>query len=985
MPLPRLLFPVFMLSGFAGIIYESIWSHYLKLFVGHAAYAQTVVLVLFMGGMAIGASLGARWQSRIRDSLQAYAIVELLIGLIAFSFHGVYTQLVGLINAQVFPLLSSDWSIDTVKFLTCSALLLPQSILLGLTFPLMAVGILQRRLLPAGFTLANLYFVNSLGAAIGVLVSGFILIAWFDLPGTIQVAGALNFVVAAAIVRIVRQTKVAGGGYETTAEAPGSGAARHLMILTAAVTGTASFVYEIVWVRMLNLVLGASTHSFELMLSAFILGLALGGRWIRQRLDHIRNPLRMLGFVQIVMATLAAATLVFYDFSFTLMSAIFLATAPTETGYVAFMLLNSLLVLMIMLPTTICAGMTLPLITHWLLSSGNGERSVGEVYAANTLGAIVGVLLTVHLALPLMNMKGALLLGVSFDLLLGAYLLHRAVGNARSEERTAVIAAIAVIVTIGVAIQLDARVLASSVFRFGKPELRDDAVIDMHRDGKTTTVTVYTFDESHRAIVTNGKVDGSIQLDLDKKPSVDEGTQVLTGVLPFAIRPDIQTAAVIGIGTGMTTHMVLQGPQVEVVDTIEIEAQMVAGARLFLPHVEATFDDPRSKIHIEDARSYFSSRQHDYDLIISEPSNPWVSGISGLFTTEFYSLVRDHLDEAGVFAQWMQLYELDRDLVSSVLKAFSAVFPEHHVFEMGDGNLLLVAGLSDKQKINMDALIQVPGFQQALARIGIRTAGDLGARYVASSRFLREYIAAWQTPANSDFAPILDLRAAYQRFLRRSSRDLSAFVRDSLPIREMLGGAAVSHAGVGAYKATDFSTLTWLSHAAIASHWLLNGSAVNTELLPAALAVNLRTAVNGIDCEDESERRIWLDAVIASAQRVLASMDPAERQQWVTRYLETSCVYAGRDVEWLKPLRAIAERDAGTMAAAAAKLLDANDDQRVEAERAYLVKALFLGNLATGDGAGNTAVWDALEPSVQFSLRDDYALELLRAYSGTRY
>ncbi|HEY0914144.1 MAG TPA: hypothetical protein VGE22_04670, partial [Solimonas sp.] len=374
-------YALFALSGFAGLIYESIWSHYLKLMLGHAAYAQTLVLVIFMGGMAIGSWLAGRRSQRVKRPLLWYAVVEGLLGLAALSFDSVFRLTSTWLFASVVPQIGGGWGIDVVTWGTATLLTLPQAIMLGATFPLMSAGLLRSYPEVPGSALAWLYFTNSLGAAIGVLASGFYLVGKVGLPGTIMAAGLINFALAFGVYALEKRIPAqASRAPERPAVAV---VAAKAMLLTAFLTGAASFLYEIGWIRMLSLVLGSATHSFELMLSAFILGLALGSFFIRKRIDASASPLRLLGWIQVVMALLALLSLPLYLQTFELMSVTIRALAPTEQGYAGFTLLSHLICLALMLPVTFCAGMTLPLITAVLLRSGHGEGSIGRVYAAN--------------------------------------------------------------------------------------------------------------------------------------------------------------------------------------------------------------------------------------------------------------------------------------------------------------------------------------------------------------------------------------------------------------------------------------------------------------------------------------------------------------------------------------------------------------------------------------------------------------------------
>ncbi|HVJ23634.1 MAG TPA: hypothetical protein VM756_06830, partial [Burkholderiales bacterium] len=476
---PRFAYYVlFTASGFAGLIYESIWTHYLKLFLGHAAYAQSLVLAVFMGGMAAGAAWCGRRSARLANPLALYALVEAIIGLAALGFHPVFVGVTDWSYERLLPGLGNESLALAAKLAVSCLLILPQSILLGMTFPLMSAGLVRAQPGAAGESVAMLYFTNSLGAAAGVLTSGFVLIAWAGLPGTLQIAGFLNFAIAAVVWLIARPIRHAALQEQSQVESN-----LRLLLAVAFFTGLASFVYEISWIRMLSLVLGASTHSFELMLATFILGLALGGLAVRRRVDASAEPLRLLAWVQVAMGLAAAATLPVYDFTFSLMETLLKGLARSDTGYTLFNLSGGAIAALVMLPATFCAGMTLPLITGALLRRGAGEAAIGRVYAANTLGAIAGVLLAVHLGLPHFGLKSTLLAGALIDVALGLWLLH--VLHKPLAYAAAACGAVFLVFVFGV--QLDARKMTAGVFRYGDIGTGSDSTILFARDGKTAT------------------------------------------------------------------------------------------------------------------------------------------------------------------------------------------------------------------------------------------------------------------------------------------------------------------------------------------------------------------------------------------------------------------------------------------------------------------------------------------------------------------
>src|SRR3954463_450308 len=443
-----LLTLVFVVSGAAGLIYESIWSRYLSLLVGHSAYAQIIVLVIFLGGMSLGALLVGQRSERLRQPLLWYAAVETLVGIIGLLFNYLYVDISDLAYGRIFPALAGGWALIVVKWLLAALMVLPPSILLGTPLPLMSAGAIRLLRARTGRLLSLLYFANSFGAAIGVLAAGFYLLGRVGLPGTLVTAALCNFVAAGGVViglRFLGASAVSDGAEAHVAVLPDEShrgvtpTPATLLLVVSFGTAVASFIYEIAWIRMLSLVLGSATHSFELMLSAFILGLALGAFWIRGRADRVANPLRLLGAVQCVMGVLAVATLPLYVSSFSWVATLLDTFKQSDAGYRGFLAARYAICLLVMLPATFCAGITLPLITKMLMDDGGrvrGERAIGAVYGLNTLGSIAGVLLAGLLLMPLVGLKLLLIAGALVDIGLGLALLL-AVVRAREEASPA--------------------------------------------------------------------------------------------------------------------------------------------------------------------------------------------------------------------------------------------------------------------------------------------------------------------------------------------------------------------------------------------------------------------------------------------------------------------------------------------------------------------------------------------------------------------
>ncbi|HUQ73680.1 MAG TPA: hypothetical protein VM183_03065 [Burkholderiales bacterium] len=942
---------LFTASGFVGLIYESIWTQYLKLFLGHAAYAQSLVLAVFMGGMAAGAAWCSRFSVRSANPLATYALAEALVGLAALAFHPLYVGLTQWAYAGALPAIGNEAAALAFKLALSCLLILPQSVLLGMTFPLMSAGLVRAQPAAAGESLAMLYFTNSLGAAAGVLTSGFVLIGQFGLPGTLRFAGVLNLAVA-AVVWVLAQPKS-----RPPAQAGVAARGIDVLIVVAFFTGLASFIYEISWIRMLSLVLGASTHSFELMLAAFILGLALGGLAVRRRIDALAEPVRLLAAVQIAMGLAALATLPLYDTTFSLMETLMKGLARTETGYVLFNISGAFIAALVMLPATFCAGMTLPLITAALLRRGRGEAAIGQVYAANTLGAIAGVLAAVHIGLPMLGLKGALIAGALIDVALGLVLLREL--GAKFTLAAAGCAAVFIAVALGT--ELDANKMTAGVFRHGELASSRDATVLYNKDGKTATVHLVRYPEA-TSLRTNGKSDGSINLDREGQRGSDEITMVLTAALPLALKPDTRTAAVIGIGTGLTTHTLLQSLDIESVETIEIEPAMTEASRGFAPRNNAAFADPRGTIVIDDAKSFFSTHRRRYDLIISEPSNPWVSGVASLFTREFYQRVRPHLNPGGMLAQWIQLYEMDASLVATVLAALGEVFPHYVIYAPSDHDLLIVASDTPILPEPQARVFEHPGLAKELWTIHALSVGDLDARYVGSRATLEPLFASYAMPANSDYFPVLDLNAARQRYLEKGAGEIVALGTLGVPLLELIEPERPRRPpnplakGAYSFERLEHTRVAWY-----ARNFLVDANPPAPEGVPRQLEKDLELVkLRLLECREPREQDVWLHSLLRVAQAVNPYLSRDDVSSLWNRAAGARCFAGLQDFQrrWIELFRAVAARDALRMGAIATELLGTQTDLGNEA-RDYLLLAAMAGHVGAGRPDAALAVWRA--------------------------
>lgn len=941
-----LIWVLFGFSGCAGLIYQSIWAQYLGLFLGHAAYAQSLVLAIFMGGMAVGAWWASIRAIRWRNLLLGYAAVELVIGVAGLAFHPSFLAVTNFAYNSAFPALGGG-AAQVFKWICGGLLILPQSILLGATFPLLSNGLMRRLRAGNGAILSGLYFTNSIGAAAGALVATFVLLPGVGLPGAMRFAATLNIVVAAGAVLLARNDPPVESAKRGEALLRGP-SSRALLLCAAFITGATSFVYEIGWVRMLSLALGSTVHAFELMLAAFVGGLAFGGLWLRSRIDAYAQPIRIAGRVQILMGLAALASLVLYDHSFDWVAWFMGALARSNEGYALFNVVTASIAIVIMAPTAFFAGMTLPLFTLALQREGDSEASVGRIYAANTVGAIVGVFAAVHVLIPKFGLKLAMLSAAAGDLALGIVLLRSLLAVPRIRSLAIVVtAAIAMAGTMLLA-RFDPVAMSSGVYRTGVARLTEGRVV-FYRDGKTASIASKAYAEGTVTISTNGKPDAGIQVSLGRRPSSDEITMIMLAALPLATHPDPHTAAVIGFGSGLSTHTLLGDPRVQRVDTVEIEPAMYEGAKVFGKRVARAYDDVRSHVIFDDAKAYFAANQSRYDIIVSEPSNPWVSGVASLFSIEFYRFVPRHLNPRGVFVQWMHLYEIDDELVATVGRALAQSFADFRIYLANDTDMIIVAKADGPMEAVNDTVFREGELQTELKRVGLDSPADFAVRELGNRRSMLPLFDALSSRMNSDFAPILSLEAPRTRFAQRGAQVMTALITPDLPTREVLAGLMPVDPDRIVLN-QDYSPAVPV-HNAVQIGTAMRDRAVSAVAADASAsnAVNYALAAVG-QCQGSPSGTAEVDALAQLAARTIPYLDSARLEgvwsapQWLKCDTQPKVVRLA-----LSLIDALARRDFGVLGEQAKVMLNGYGEVLSPAARDWILRAAMLAAIAQHD------------------------------------
>jgi spermidine synthase len=671
------------------------------------------------------------------------------------------------------------------------------------------------------------------------------------------------------------------------------------------------------------------------------------------------------------MGVAAVATLALYDGMFDFMGWLFDVLRRGESAYLVYNLVNHALALAIMLPATFLAGMTFPLITTALLRGRDGERAIGYTYAANTLGSIVGVILAVHFALPVLGIKGGLVFGAAIDVALGIALLW---WGAKGKEAKPLVAwgatAVAALAIVTVAVPVLPERMASGVYRHGRAKLESNRSIDFARDGKTSSITIIRAPSS-LAITTNGKPDASISTN-PAQPLPDEVTMVMTGLVPLAFKPDARTAAIIGFGSGMTTTTLLGSPNLERVDTIEIEPQMVEGARLFGDIVAPAYADPRSRIVIDDAKSYFARSRLRYDLIVSEPSNPWVSGVASLFTQEFYTRVKRQLNPGGLFVQWIQVYEFNDRLLAMILRALDAEFDDYAVYAANDGDLVIVASPTRLPESPSGAFATWPGMRPLLERVRLASLDEVEGRRIAGKRLIRPLLTVFGDGINSDFYPLVDQDAPKARFAGEMASGLMRTSIAGVPIAEMLTDTPVRELSPVGNPISPPLRLTMLQSAQGSASFLLTGTSASG-LLPRDIGL-LRAIV--WDCAS-TPPRVRVPELMLDVAEVVNPNLPRERAVAVWQAMRSARCASRLDtnaLEWLALFEAVAERNAARMAPLGLELARSDASPGL---RSYAAMAAMTGLIASGRNGEAQRFLAAVAGSLPEAVQREPALRLL--------
>lgn len=731
----------FFLSGSAGLMLQIAWSKELSYILGNTLYAVSTVVAAFMTGLGLGSYVISRYGERIRRPVRVYAILEVAIGLLGALSIPFLRSTPPLFSWLQATLGANQDAFLFVRFLAIFVLLLPAVVLMGMTLPIV-VGANARKSREDSHEAGLLYGLNTLGAVVGTLAASFVVVSHFGLVGTCVVAGALDLVAAVAAVWVDRRAGKTSERAVVSAEEkrvrtapPPMSSAQWGVIILFAVSGAVAIGYEVAWFRVLGLTFGPSVYAFASMLAMYLLGIGVGSAAAGPYVQRMRTPgLIAFGALETVLGAVGLVVLVGINQLPGIYASIFgqlLGTIGAQALPVSQLILAAILVL---LPCLVM-GILFPVVVRAFREAGpdySPERNIGRLYVWNTAGGILGSLLTGFVILPRLGVRATLLLAGVASCAIGVsavLLARREAGKARRAKSGAppirwwlgpvLPGLVAALLFAIVAPPFNISVFNQGSYRdlYGGQKEKDTAPVGQlifHREGANASVAVYRSLGS-AALHIGGKPDASTN-------TGDILTQCFSGHLAMFFAPTIENVAVLGFGSGMTAGAVLAYPEVKHLDLMEIEHGVIEAAPYFSSINREPLADPRTNLILEDGRIHLTYVDRTYDVIISEPSNPWMVGVSNLFTTEFYEIVRSRLRPGGVFVQWIQNYDLSGEAFAVILASIRESFPHFVVFQTNPWDMVVL--ISDEPLVAPweRVLRRVAGedVQESLARTGVR-------------------------------------------------------------------------------------------------------------------------------------------------------------------------------------------------------------------------------------------------------------------------
>ncbi|HAA58634.1 MAG TPA: hypothetical protein DCE42_27980 [Myxococcales bacterium] len=774
----------FFCSGFTSLVLENLWVRMLTLVFGGTTLAIVTVLTSFMGGLALGSYVAGRHADRLTRPIFVYGLLEVGVATYALVLPFLLAGL-----PTLYQYIPFEWPfivVGLIRFVLCSLLLLLPTTLMGATLPVLSRYFVrhQKRI---GFDVGLLYSTNTFGAVTGAFTGGFVLlpllghsVTLWSVAGTLLLIGGAMGLIGLRVdaMPVAEETPNTSTEDKEAAEkdaeddefAPLSSLIPSqwseesttflpkVVMWSLGVTGALAMICQVIWSRALAMVIGSSTYAFTIILGTFLSGLALGaafGAWlVRRTLD----PVKAWSYTLFGTALSVALGSVIMDRLPQLFVLVVHDIAKHVDPIVLFAIKGLIAAIPILLPTFLMGTFfPIALAIYGWQTRAVGQQ-VGQLYAANTVGSIVGSAIAGFVIIPVLTMQGGLALCVTLYLVCALGLLFA--------RRSAHRGWFAVVVMLGCVVvwllpswhpgRMNLGMFRLSLFQSYslKQALTPNTVL-FYKEGVSATVSVEG-SETHRALKVNGKTDAS--------NVGDRGTQIGVGTLPLMLHGDAKRAVIVGWGSGMTVGAALHFPLQKLI-AVELEAAVVEGAKRFRKWNFHPLKQRGKKLtlYYNDGRNYLATTSEQFDVVISEPSNPWMSGVANLFTLEYFRIAKKRLKKDGIFCQWVQIYELSYENILMILRSVRKVFPYVRLFEIENGSYdkVIIASVKplhfDLERY--DKVIKKKVYEPVFSAMKLKSAHDLIPRLLLGEKEIDALLKTTPEVYNTDDFNILEFYA----------------------------------------------------------------------------------------------------------------------------------------------------------------------------------------------------------------------------------
>jgi spermidine synthase len=737
------LIPVFMLflfSGATGLAYEVIWTRMLVRSFGATSFAVSTVLAAYMAGMALGSYLFGRMIDRRGNPIRIYGLLELGIAIFALVFP-LLVAAFGPLYRGIYPALEGRfYLLSLIRFLLTFSLLLIPTTLMGGTLPVLSRYV-TRSLSNLSFRVGWLYSINTFGAVAGTFGTGFFLLPALGMRSTTYTAVAANltiFVIALMLSRTA--VKPAAAAREERKITHGRAPSYERVVLVAFLfTGLAALSAEVIWARVLTLVVGTTVYAFSTMLTTFLLGLAVGSAVFARVAQRSSRPRTVFAVLVLAIGFFVFASTVAFGRLPVIYMKLYESVGTTWQNLVSVQFLLS--VALMIVPTFLMGG-TFPLVARIYATdlSRVGAR-IGTAYAFNTVGSICGSFIGSFVLLKFLGVESGMItvsvIYLAVGLVLYLAVAERVRGGLRYAGSGAIVAGAVLMMVFSPG--WDRKLMTSAVYVYspvyetaeGLREALARRQILFYDEGPGATVSV----ERNQNILSI-RIDGKI----DASSGGDMITQELISHLPLLFHPDPDTVLLIGLGSGVSLGSA-QTHDIEYIECIELLDNVIDAAHFYDDITYDCMSDPRLKLVVSDGRNHVRLADRFYDVIISQPTNPWISGVGDLFTLEFFTEVRQRLKPGGVICAWFQTYHMGEPELRSTLRTFVEVFPHASLWFSNESDVILI-GSSAPIAIDRGLVERMarPRVREDLARVSIDEVADILSAQLLNEQDLRTFV-----------------------------------------------------------------------------------------------------------------------------------------------------------------------------------------------------------------------------------------------------